>query len=51
VIGTKWVFKNKLNDYGKVVGNKARLLYKGYAKVEGVDFEETFDACCKTRSH
>eukprot|EP00253_Pinus_taeda_P014397 PITA_14397 len=31
VIGTKWVFKNKV-----------RLVCKGYAQVEGIDFEETF---------
>jgi hypothetical protein len=42
VIGTKWVFRNKLDDDGQVVRNKTRLVYKGYAQVEGIDFEETF---------
>ena len=40
--GTKWVFKNKLNENGKVIRNKERLVCKGYAQVEGIDFGETF---------
>eukprot|EP00253_Pinus_taeda_P015597 PITA_15597 len=42
VIGTKWILKNKLNENGEVVRNKARLVCKGYAKQEGIDFEENF---------
>jgi hypothetical protein len=42
VIGTKWVFKNKMNEKGQVVRNKARIACKGYAQVEGQDFDETF---------
>ena len=42
VIGTKWIFKNKLNENGDVIRNKAILVYKGYAQQEGIDFEETF---------
>jgi hypothetical protein len=42
VIRTKWVFKNKLNEDGKIVINKARLVCKGYAQMEGIGFEETF---------
>jgi hypothetical protein len=42
VIGTKWVFRNKLNEDGQVTRNKARLVRKGCAQIEGIDFEETF---------
>jgi len=42
VIGTEWVFRNKKDDQGKVVRNKARLMVKGFAQVEGLDFGETF---------
>ena len=42
VIGTKWVFRNKLNEEGHVTRNKARLVCKGYAQVEGIDFEDNF---------
>jgi hypothetical protein len=42
VIDTKWVFRNKLNEDGQVTRNKARLVCKGYAQIEGIDFEETY---------
>ena len=42
VIGTKWVFKNKMNEQGKIVGNKSRLVCKGLAQVKGLYFDETF---------
>src|SRR6266540_3953528 len=42
IIGTKWVFKNKEDEYGVVVRNKARLITKGFSQVEGLDFDETF---------
>jgi hypothetical protein len=42
VIGSKWIFKNKLNEQGQVIRNKARLVCKGYAQIEGLDFDEPF---------
>ncbi|GKV22189.1 hypothetical protein SLEP1_g32074 [Rubroshorea leprosula] len=42
IIGTKWVFRNKLDENGIVVRNKARLVAKGYCQEEGIDFDETF---------
>ena len=35
VIGSKWVFKNNMNEQGQIVRNKARLVCKGYAQVVG----------------
>ena len=40
IVGTKWIFKNKFNQDGQVIRNKAILVCKGYAQVEGIDFEE-----------
>ena len=42
VIGTKWIFKNKLDDCGTIVRNKARFTAQRYTQVEEVDFDETF---------
>ncbi|KAI3510697.1 hypothetical protein L1887_17829 [Cichorium endivia] len=42
VIGTIWVFRNKLDDMGTVVRNKARLVAKGYSQIEGLDYDETY---------
>jgi hypothetical protein len=50
VIGTKWVFRNKLNEEGKIVKNKERLVYKGYAQLAGVDFEESFSHISRVES-
>ncbi|KAI3681393.1 hypothetical protein L6452_36188 [Arctium lappa] len=41
-IGTKWVFRNKKDEDGVVIGNKATLVAMGYCQEEGVDYEETF---------
>ena len=42
IIGTKWVFRNKLDEQGQVIRNKARLVAKGYNQEEGIDYDETF---------
>jgi hypothetical protein len=40
VIGAKWVFRNNMDEVGKGTRNKARLVCKGYAQVEGIDLEK-----------
>ena len=42
VIGVRWVFRTKLNVDGSINKHKARLVVKGYAKIFGVDFSDTF---------
>ncbi|GJV17460.1 retrovirus-related pol polyprotein from transposon TNT 1-94 [Tanacetum coccineum] len=39
---TKWVFRNKRDQRGIVVRNKARLVAQGYRQEEGVDYDEVF---------
>jgi hypothetical protein len=50
MIGTKWVFRNKVNEYGQVTINRSRLVCNGYAQVEGIDFEETFSPMARIKS-
>ncbi|GKC51022.1 putative ribonuclease H-like domain-containing protein [Tanacetum coccineum] len=41
-IGTKWVFKNKKDERGIMIKNKARLVAQGYTQEEGINYDEVF---------
>nr|GFA73653.1 retrovirus-related Pol polyprotein from transposon TNT 1-94 [Tanacetum cinerariifolium] len=42
VITLKWIYKDKLDELGGILKNKARLVARGYRQEEGIDFEESF---------
>nr|GEY39074.1 hypothetical protein [Tanacetum cinerariifolium] len=41
-IGTKWVLKNKKDERGIVIRNKAMLVAQGHIQEEGIDYDEVF---------
>ncbi|GJY30906.1 putative ribonuclease H-like domain-containing protein, partial [Tanacetum coccineum] len=41
-IGTKWIYRNKKDERGIVVRNKARLVAQGYTQEEGIAYDEVF---------
>nr|GEU97049.1 retrovirus-related Pol polyprotein from transposon TNT 1-94 [Tanacetum cinerariifolium] len=42
-IETKWVYRNKKDERGIVVRNKARLVIQGHTQEEGIDYDKVFD--------
>ncbi|GJV03623.1 retrovirus-related pol polyprotein from transposon TNT 1-94 [Tanacetum coccineum] len=49
-IGTKWVFKNKKDERGIIIRNKARLVAQGYTQEERIDFDEVFAPIARIES-
>nr|GEV37997.1 retrovirus-related Pol polyprotein from transposon TNT 1-94 [Tanacetum cinerariifolium] len=43
-IGTKWVYRNKKDERGIVIKNKAILVAQGHTQEEGMDYNEVFAA-------
>ncbi|GKC70386.1 putative ribonuclease H-like domain-containing protein [Tanacetum coccineum] len=49
-IGTKWVYRNKKDERGVVVRNKARLVAQGHRQEEGIDYDEVFAPVARIES-
>ena len=49
-IGSRWVYKKKVNEKGEVTRFKARLVAKGFSQEEGIHFNETFAPTVRSES-
>jgi hypothetical protein len=50
VIGLKWVFKQKKDEFGAVIKNKAHLVTKGYEQQADIDFNEVLASVARMES-
>nr|GEW95160.1 retrovirus-related Pol polyprotein from transposon TNT 1-94 [Tanacetum cinerariifolium] len=41
-IGTKWIFRNKKDERGIMIRNKARLVAQRHTQEKGIDYDEVF---------
>jgi len=46
-VGSRIVFKEKLDGYGKHVKFKAQIVTQGFSQVPGLDFTETFSSVAR----
>ncbi|GJW99037.1 retrovirus-related pol polyprotein from transposon TNT 1-94 [Tanacetum coccineum] len=51
IIGTKWVYRNKLDENDVGSHNKARLVTQGYNQQEGIDYDETYAPLARLESN
>nr|GEV88801.1 hypothetical protein [Tanacetum cinerariifolium] len=45
--GSKWVFRNKKDERGIIIRNKAQLVAHGHTQEEGIDYEEVFSTVAR----
>nr|GEY08761.1 copia protein [Tanacetum cinerariifolium] len=50
IIGTKWVYRNKLDENGIITRNNARLVGQGYNQQEGINYDETYAPVARLES-
>ncbi|GKA88829.1 retrovirus-related pol polyprotein from transposon TNT 1-94, partial [Tanacetum coccineum] len=50
IIGTKWVYKNKLDENSVVSRNKARLVAQGYNQQKGIEYDEIYAPVARLES-
>nr|GFA91268.1 hypothetical protein [Tanacetum cinerariifolium] len=49
-IGIKWVFRNKKDERGIIIRNKAELVAQGCTKEEGIDYDEVFTLVARIKA-
>nr|GEY77011.1 hypothetical protein [Tanacetum cinerariifolium] len=49
-IGTKWVFRNKKDQIGIIIRNKARLVAQGFIQEEDFDYDKVFSLVARIKA-